>query len=221
MLLKLNIIGELELVTGMHIGGTSEFSAIGAVDSPIVKDNVSKLPYIPGSSLKGKMRYLLSRKYNDRLVTGYDDDGEEITRIFGSTKKDENDAIKTSRINVSDMMLTNLDELEAMDVSTTEVKFENTIDRRTAIANPRQIERATKGSKFNIDIIYTTNNIEELERDLELINESFELLRYDYIGGNGSRGYGRVKFKDLEVVPLIGEIDPEILDKINKTYKRI
>ena len=62
MLAKLEIKGTIELVTGMHIGGSSAFAAIGAVDSPVVRDTLSDLPMIPGSSLKGKIRTLLAKK---------------------------------------------------------------------------------------------------------------------------------------------------------------
>jgi CRISPR-associated protein Csm3 len=58
---KLLIKGEIEVVTGLHIGGSSSYSAIGAVDSPVVRDSVTGNPIIPGSSLKGKMRALLQK----------------------------------------------------------------------------------------------------------------------------------------------------------------
>ena len=63
MLAKIEISGTLEVVTGLHIGGSSAFSAIGAVDSPVVKDTRTNQPMIPGSSLKGKMRSLLAKRY--------------------------------------------------------------------------------------------------------------------------------------------------------------
>ena len=69
MFVKLEITGKLEILTGMHIGGSSAFAAIGAVDSPVVRDALTNDPIIPGSSLKGKIRALLARQYNDRIVS--------------------------------------------------------------------------------------------------------------------------------------------------------
>ena len=135
MYAKIQITGKLEVVTGMHIGGGSAFAAIGAVDSSVIKDTQSKLPMIPGSSLKGKMRTLLAKSYNDRIVEP-DNDAPEIIRVFGSAKKGQT---HPSRIIVADMIMSNSEELHKKEInSMTEVKFENTISRQTAVANPRQ-----------------------------------------------------------------------------------
>ena len=156
MFAKIEITGVIEVVTGMHIGGSSAFAAIGAVDSPVIRDAATNLPMIPGSSLKGKMRTLLSKQYNTEIAAKPDDDDEKLTRIFGSAKKGN---VKRSRLLVSDMVLANADELRRQGIqSITEVKFENSINRLTAVANPRQIERAVRGSKFNLDMIYEIDN---------------------------------------------------------------
>lgn len=68
MISKIEITSELEVLTGMHIGGTNEFAAIGAIDSPVVRDVISRLPMIPGSTLKGKMRTLMSRQYSENYM---------------------------------------------------------------------------------------------------------------------------------------------------------
>lgn len=83
---KIRITGVLETKTGMHIGGSSAFSAIGAVDSPVIKDVRNGKPMVPGSSLKGKIRTLLAKKYNEAVVNP-DNDAECIRRVFGSAKK--------------------------------------------------------------------------------------------------------------------------------------
>ena len=134
MYAKVRISGDIEVKTGMHIGGSSAFSAIGAVDSPVILDVRSNLPMIPGSSLKGKMRSLLAKEFNEAIVEP-NDDHERLTRLFGSAKKDN---IKRSRVLFSDMVLDNEQELRDAGLqSMTEVKFENSINRATAIANPR------------------------------------------------------------------------------------
>lgn len=83
---KIQITGVLETKTGMHIGGSSAFSAIGAVDSPVIKDVRNGKPMVPGSSLKGKIRTLLAKKYNEAVVNP-DNDAECIRRVFGSAKR--------------------------------------------------------------------------------------------------------------------------------------
>lgn len=214
MLAKIEISGTLEVVTGMHIGGSSAFSAIGAVDSPVVKDTRTNHPMIPGSSLKGKMRSLLAKRYNEFKAEKPDDDAECLTDLFGSAKKGQ---VKTSRLLFTDMFLENMDELKRAGLTgATEVKFENSISRATAVANPRQIERVVRGAVFPLQLIYEVEDEEKMISDFKILKEGFELLEYDYLGGNGSRGYGRVKIADLEAVSVIGEVSGEILDQCNE-----
>lgn len=214
MLAKIEISGTLEVVTGMHIGGSSAFSAIGAVDSPVVKDTRTNQPMIPGSSLKGKMRSLLAKRYNEFKAGKPDDDAECLTDLFGSAKKGQ---VKTSRLLFTDMFLENMDELKRAGLTgATEVKFENSISRATAVANPRQIERVVRGAVFPLQLIYEVEDEEKMISDFKILKEGFELLEYDYLGGNGSRGYGRVKIADLEAVSVIGEVSGEILDQCNE-----
>ncbi len=210
---KIQITGQLELVTGLHIGGSTAFAAIGAVDSPVIKDTITRKPMIPGSSLKGKMRTLLSKMYNQTIAKTADDDCERITRLFGSAKKDKT---KTSRLLVSDMFICNEEELRDKGLEgLTEVKFENTIKRITAVANPRQIERAVRGLQFDIDFIYEIEDENQVIEDFETIANGLKLLQFDYLGGSGSRGYGKVKFTNLDADIVIGDISDEILKRCN------
>lgn len=218
MYVKIQITGTIELITGMHIGGNSGFSAIGAVDSPIIKDVRTNNPMIPGSSLKGKMRSLLAKKYNEAVVEP-DNDDERIINLFGSARKDH---IVPSRVLFSDMILENWEDLKKQGVSSrTEVKFENSIKRTTAVANPRQIERAIRGSKFPLDIIYEVKEIENIKKDMTLLKEGFELLQYDYIGGSGSRGYGKVKFYDLQADVVVGDLEESIIEECNRILMEV
>lgn len=210
---KIQITGTIEILTGMHIGGSSAFAAIGAVDAPVIKDVRSGLPMIPGSSLKGKMRSLLAREY-DQTVGKPDDDDERLTRLFGTAKKGN---VKRSRVLFSDMVLANEDELRKRGLqSMTEVKFENTINRATAVANPRQIERAVRGSVFNLDLIYEVEAEEEILEDMEILGEGMKLVQYDYLGGHGSRGYGKIRFRDISAEAVIGEIDEYLAEECNR-----
>ena len=220
---KIQITGVLETKTGMHIGGSSAFSAIGAVDSPVIKDVRNGKPMVPGSSLKGKIRTLLAKKYNEAVVNP-DNDAECIRRVFGSAKKDKDNKIHSSKIIVSDMFLMNEDEIRNRGIeSFTEVKFENSINRATAVANPRQIERAIKGLQFGIDMIYEVENGKEDEviDDIKLLAEGMKMLEYDYLGGSGSRGYGKVQFFDMTAKVVIGALDDSVVAEVNEVLAQI
>ncbi len=215
---KIEITGKIEVVTGMHIGGSEAFAAIGAIDSPVIKDTLTNKPIIPGSSLKGKLRTLLAREYNNK-VTEPDGDDERILRLFGSAKNK-----KRSRILISDMQMCNEAELRDRGLtSLTEVKYENAINRATGKANPRQIERAIRGTAFDLSIIYEVNdeNINEIEEDMNNLIFGMKLLQYDYLGGSGSRGYGKVKFNELYMETVIGEVDEDIISKCNEKLKDV
>ncbi len=212
MYAKIQITGIIEVVTGMHIGGSDAFAAIGAVDSPVVRESFRGLPIIPGSSLKGKMRSLLAKQYNKTIAMQPNDDDERLLRLFGSSEKGK---MKRARLLFSDMILSNEEELRHNTLSgqVTEIKFENTINRLTAVANPRQIERVIRGAEFPLDLIYevTKQPENEITEDFETIIDGMKLLQYDYIGGSGSRGYGKVRFKELELCTVVGEI-PEVTE---------
>lgn len=212
---KILISGEIELLTGMHIGTGGEFAAIGAIDSPVVRDVITTKPIIPGSTLKGKLRSILAKEFSRKNANKADDDCEEIKRLFG-------DKNRPSRIIFTDMTIKNADELEKINIYTpTEVKFENTINRLTGVANPRQIERVIRGCIFGMEIIYNIDEEEEIEEDLKMLVEGFKLLKYDYLGGHGSRGYGKVKLNKLRAECVVGEVDDKLIDKLNAMLKDV
>lgn len=219
MFAKILISGKLEVVTGMHIGAGGDFAAIGAVDSPIIRDRISNLPMIPGSTLKGKLRSLLVKEYCPD-VTDPKNDKESIKRIFGG---DFGDNKIPGRIIFSDSVLSNFDELKKMSIDNpTEVKFENTINRLTGVANPRQIERVIRGSEFDVNVIYELGSkctMEEAVEDFSILAEGFKLLEFDYLGGNGTRGYGKVKLENLSAETVVGECDFE--NKLNEILKGV
>ena len=216
---KILISGIITVENGMHIGGSYKFAAIGAVDSPVIRDRQSDLPMIPGSSLKGKMRTLLAKQFSQSaILKQHDDDPEIVLRLFGNSKK--GDGKRRSRLIFSDMILSNMDELREMEIhSATEIKFENSINRTTAVANPRQIERVIRGSKFQLELIYDVMNKEEITEDMSAVKQGFELLQYDYLGGNGTRGYGKVKFSELSAKGVVGDIPKNIMDQCNEIMK--
>jgi len=217
MYAKIKITGDLEVVTGLHIGTSNAFSAIGSVDSPVVRDPLRREPIIPGSSLKGKMRALLAKHYNEHIAQKPDQDDERLLRLFGAGASSS--AQKTGRLLFTDMPLSNADELRKRGAdSLTEVKFENNIDRITAVAELRQIERVIRGSRFALDLIYEypAAGADEALEDFETICRGLDILQHDYLGGSGSRGYGRVSFANLSARAAVGTPEVGFLDKVNE-----
>ena len=210
---KILIKCDLVVRTGLHIGGSSSFSAIGTVDSPVIRDTFTGLPIVPGSSLKGKLRTLLARR---SCVTGetlpdFSADGEVLLRMFGSSEP-----VRFARLQFADAFLLNYDQLKGVGV--TEVKSENTINRLTSKANPRQIERVIAGSRFGVNIVYNLSDPKEMEEDLLLLSKAMKLLQLDYLGGHGSRGNGRVSFQNFQVIPYPETLNVD-LDGIRQTFK--
>ncbi|MGI6450487.1 MAG: type III-A CRISPR-associated RAMP protein Csm3 [Desulfitobacteriia bacterium] len=215
---KILIKAKLHVLTGMHIGSSNTFSAIGAVDSIVIKDPVTKLPIIPGSSLKGKLRTLLARSIaNSIVLNDCNNDPYEVKRLFGSSGKDK---IYKSRLQFADAFLLNSAKLQEVG-GTTEVKFENTISRTTSIANPRQIERVVRGAIFDVAIVYDIENEEEVIADFENLSKAIKLLHLDYLGGHGTRGYGKVKFADFEVKVIEGDSKNISTQKLSEIIKGV
>ena len=213
---KILIKGIIENTTGLHIGTGGEYSAIGTADLPVVRDVIKHLPMIPGSSLKGKIRTLLARKYNPNGKSHFEDP-QSIVELFGGKKQ-------RGALIFSDLFINSsfLDELREIGIySTTEIKFENTINRMTSVANPRQIERVIRGCKFDLDMICDVKSSEEAVKYISLLAEGFKLLQLDYLGGSGSRGYGRVRFSELEAKCVLGELPADIMEKCNAILKGV
>lgn len=209
---KIQITGKIEVMTGMHIGTSDGFAAIGAVDSPVIRDAQTKTPMLPGSTLKGKLRTLLAKQYNKEVFTFHKDDAECIVNLFGSAAK-PGERAKNSRLIFSDMLMANYKELPNRG---TEVKFENTINRLTAMAMPRQIERVIRGAQFDLDIVYDVEPDADVIEDFKLLVEGFKLLQYDYLGGHGTRGYGKVRLENLCADAVAGDVDYDVVDECNR-----
>lgn len=209
---KIQITGKIEVMTGMHIGTSDGFAAIGAVDSPVIRDAQTKTPMLPGSTLKGKLRTLLAKQYNKEVFTFHKDDAECIVNLFGSAAK-PGERAKNCRLIFSDMLMANYKELPNRG---TEVKFENTINRLTAMAMPRQIERVIRGAQFDLDIVYDVEPDADVIEDFKLLVEGFKLLQYDYLGGHGTRGYGKVRLENLCADAVAGDVDYDVVDECNR-----
>ena len=209
--------GKIECLTGLHIGGSKEKFEIGGVDNPVHRDPMSRLPYIPGSSLKGKLRMLL--EYQLGAVEGGEPSKSlEITNLFGTAagndagteaneepnnRDDERNKSTPLRLIVRDAFPdeTTTTKWESMESELlyTEFKPENTIDRLTSAANPRTMERVVKGSIFNVEFILGIYQNDHENRtwqnNLDNLLTAMRLLEHSTLGGSGSRGYGQVRFK--------------------------
>lgn len=253
---KLRLTSHLLVETGLHIGGGGESLDIGGLDKPVIRDPLTLQPYLPGSSIKGKLRSILERLLNkpvnrpggsgtyryesDDLESGFSNGSEipfegartcPVSRVFGSTGTEcwlpeeiaqaqelditDRQTIKgkkcakvkgrnaPARLIVRDCHLleASADKLKKVDTGLymTEWKFENGIDRITAAANPRQLERVPAGSEFKFELVYTVEDAAQAEEDLKNIAITLAILEDDALGGHGSRGYGKVKFQNFEL----------------------
>lgn len=198
---KLKITAQLKLETGLHIGGSDTFSPIGAVDSPFIRDPYTKEPIIPGSSLKGKIRSLLRRNEG---VFSLQDESAILKRLFGMAEKN---GATPARLQFWDVKMNraSVEALNVLDMDTYlgEVKFENTINPLSGEANPRQIERVPAGSVFDFQLVYNISDAEQVGEDLQTLADGMKLLTWDYLGGSGSRGYGRLSFSYWDVQEVL------------------
>jgi CRISPR-associated protein Csm3 len=257
---KIRIESKLLVETGLHIGGGNETLDIGGLDKPVIRDPLTQQPYLPGSSIKGKLRSILERLHNkpvnrkgsrdtyryesDDVVDGYTEISAgqfvafqgastcPVSRLFGSTgikcwipatdvTNEVEPEAKTpqqtiagvahtkvtgrnapARLIVRDCHLdsTSAEKLKRVDTGLymTEWKFENGIDRITSAANPRQVERVPAGSEFKFELVYTIENEEQVIEDLKNLAIALAILEDDALGGHGSRGYGKIKFQQIQ-----------------------
>ena len=207
---KIKIQTSITLVTGLHIGGSSENVEIGGIDSPVIKLGTREnQPYIPGSSLKGKMRCLLEQAAGAHKIGLC----PEVNNLFGVIENRTNGTSnQPSKLIVRDAMLTPksvtaLLGSDGLDMPFTESKTENTIDRvegATVKGGVRTTERVPAGAEFLAEFILNIWDDDEDEgaKLLALFRKGINLLESDYLGGSGSRGYGQIKFGELKMTEL-------------------
>lgn len=276
---KYIIEADLRCITGLHIGGTQEGFEIGGLDNPVIKDPFTEYPYIPGSSLKGKMRNLLEwvvpcnlngdscivRAIKEKVKENYQNKNEldlikrlceltnkqgneyhgkskdelldEIIRhevvkteikpcscgkcivciVFGSSAEVE-ESFGPTRLTIRDSFPTGLFKGDGSRISTpkeaeegttianwqllgenTELKMENTIDRLTSSANPRQMERVPADSVFKVEMIYDVYEEDKDIQRMRIIFQGMHLLEESFLGGSGTRGSGRIKFENIKI----------------------
>jgi CRISPR-associated protein Csm3 len=194
---KIIIKKQLEVLTGLHIGNSSDSVEIGGVDKPVVRRSIDNIPYIPGSSLKGKIRSLLEQTVGAAEVG----DNDNVNNVFGFAKKNKPSKIIVRDAIMSEETIEKLKNSDYTDMPYTEIKYENSISRITGTAsNPRQIERIPAGSKFDVEFIinvWEEDGETDENKTKEMLQNGLKILENDYLGGSGTRGYGKVKFIDI------------------------
>lgn len=213
--------GSLVTKSGLRIGGSQEEMEVGGIDNPIMRDPVSKLPYIPGSSLKGKLRSLLEYKLgkvsSEGKPCGCGQQDCLVCRVFGPHQNTRH-SLGPTRIIVRDAPLSEesrkvLDRQVQEGERYAEAKKEVWIDRRTGIAGQgglRTQERLPVGAKFDLEI---SLRIFEEDGDgqtlINFVKDGLNMIEHDYLGGSGTRGYGWVKIEDLRITDSKVESDQQ------------
>lgn len=224
---KLILEGDLHCETGLHIGAGKGTMEIGGADNPVVKDAFGR-PYIPGSSIRGKLRslleqssglavpaelvYLSRRKGQEVRIHQSDRPDDDLGVLFGRNpgrvERVQGEAMETisatpSRLTVYDAALDTESITPAMrdnlDDELTEVKSENAVDRITSQANPRTLERVPAGARFRVRIVMDVLCDEDKPLFARVV-EGLRLLEDDALGGGGSRGSGRVRLANMRLV---------------------
>ncbi|MGQ9666041.1 MAG: type III-A CRISPR-associated RAMP protein Csm3 [Anaerolineae bacterium] len=222
------IRGDIRVVTGLHIGASKDILDIGGVDLPVIRNPIDRRPYIPGSSLKGKMRSWLEKLEGERAKQNWNLSQGGTVNSKGKEPKDvvihlcqDADSAKNGRVCsifglmgqtgasfptklvVRDILLNEATIPDTV-IDFTEVKWEAAIDRVTSAATPRQIERVPAGAVFTpMEIVFNIYEEQDAERLKDVIT-AMQLVEDDYLGGHGSRGSGKVAFEELDITCKVG-----------------
>lgn len=214
------LTGTLELVTGLHIGSGNTEMHIGGTDNPVIKNPLTQEPYIPGSSIKGKIRSLLEWelgmvgltdgkplgfKHVEKLAGAEQASAKDILRLFGGAPEgsgaDEKlvKEIGPTRLAFWDCSLERawVEQMNSRNLLLTETKMENMIDRIRGVAeHPRNTERVPATARFDFNLTIRRHDAEDL---LPTVLRGLKLLELTGLGGSGSRGYGKVRFAALHL----------------------
>lgn len=207
------LTGTIVLKTGLHIGAGDAEMRIGGTDNPVVKNPLDGQPYIPGSSLKGKIRTMLEWQLGlvvasngkpfsfQHLAKKDTPAARDLLRLFGGAPGGDLENIVNeigpTRIAFWDCALNAdwLKRVQARNLLTTEAKSENSINRIAGVAdNPRFTERVIAGAEFDFRLSLKVIDGEDLSA---LLLQGLKLLEADSLGGSGSRGYGKVALTNL------------------------
>lgn len=249
---------KLRILTGLHIGGSDDTMQIGGIDSAVIKreifanidgtinyDGTGKKitePYIPGSSLKGKVRSLLEHSFgliraqklklgekagkpvDSNFAKSLDENLQKkanlIVILFGeSAGNGDKSNTKITRTIFRDTFLTKESRKIYLEdkIKLSEEKAENTINRVSVMANPRFMERVPAGVEFDFEVV-----LRDFEEDKNLpLSKTIELglllLQNDALGGGGSRGNGKIEFEKFQDIENLKSKIKELMDEIEKS----
>jgi len=192
----------IELLTGMHIGGSKEALKIGGIDNPVIRNPITNMPYIPGSSLKGRLRMALELKYGETEMESkgvgpsQDQNSDSlICKLFGNGNPKK--TLEATRVIFRDANLLTGYEEYAQGEEKIEVKIDR--EKLSAFQGGNRIqERIAAGAKFNFEIMIRIFEDDKEEEFKKRISEAIKIVELEFLGGSGSRGYGQVKFEDLK-----------------------
>jgi CRISPR-associated protein Csm3 len=226
----IEITGTIIVKTGLRIGAGDTEMRIGGLDNPVIKHPYTLEPYIPGSSLKGKVRSLLEMKSGFmgrtkgeplafKHLSGLDKEkeaeGKKILKLFGiSGAEGESIAdLGPTRVSFADCPLDETWRHKALEqgLAFTEVKMENAINRIQGVAqNPRPLERVPAEARFAFTVTLKKLDIDQDGELEDLLLMGLKLLSLDTLGGCGSRGCGRIElqFQDPQIKARFDAIQP-------------
>ena len=212
----LTIKAQLVCVSGLHIGAGDTEMHIGGIDNTVIRNPLTNRPYIPGSSLKGKMRSLLEWRSGavqqkplsrrDYQKSGNSEAVLTILRLFGAGGGDKLDNEQAAIVGPTRLAFWDCDlneewvkKVDEANLLTTEAKSENSINRITGVADsPRFTERVIAGAVFDFRLSLKVLDAEK-EDFLKVVFAGMHLLEKDSLGGSGSRGYGKIRFDCVTV----------------------
>ena len=200
------ISGTIRLLTGLHIGASKDTIEIGGLDQPIVKHPITGEPYIPGSSIKGKMRSLVEltffpEKVSDGKPCSCGEKDCPVCVIFGTSGSEKSEELGPTRLMVRDAFLTEewKGKFESGDLPMEE-KYENTIDRLKGTAeHPRPLERVPAGVEFNFNLSFKVFEGDDEDKLLDYVKKGLRLIELDALGGQSSRGSGQIQFVEMNI----------------------
>ncbi len=227
----------MHCVTGLRIGSSKDTIEIGGQDNPIVRHPITNEPYVPGSSVKGKLRSLLENVYGRKETKNGEvipkSNGEPcscghrdclVCRVFGA-HKNTNHKLGPTRLLVRDVVFTEEARTwletarEEKGVNMSEVKSENMVNRINGTAgNPRPVERVPAGTRFAVEMMLKVYEGDDEQRMLEVLRQGMRLLENDYLGASGSRGYGKVRFEEIQIIEH--HVDEKISLEPEREYER-
>jgi len=211
------ITGKIRLISGLHIGASNTEMHIGGTDNPVIRNPVTMQPYIPGSSLKGKVRSMLEWQIGSvgdskgkplgfKHIANMNGEKAEksktILKLFGGSadtgiSEELILEIGPTRLSFWDCELNPawVKRISEQNLLFTETKTENSIDRIKGVAeSPRNTERVPAGAVFDFAVSIRIHDGEDI---LQMLLEGLKLVEITGIGGSVSRGYGKIRFEEL------------------------